>query len=268
MRGEFHIHTTASDGVLGVREILEEIKGKEEYISITDHDILDNSIVAKEIANNYGITAIVGVEISTYNNDENVHILGYFKDCDHLDELNEVLRGIRENRVKRLFLIKDRLKEVFDIELDISRLIKLSTITRGSIGREIIKSYPQYTIKNVFDEMIGVGCPAYIPSTKISSKEAIDIIHRAKGMAVLAHPTLLKTNDPIEIIEMGVDGIEAKYPLNKEGEEEEYRKLAKKYNLFITAGSDFHAHNDPRHGELLSTLLEGVDLERFLKEVL
>ena len=249
-------------------KVLEIVKGKEEYISITDHDILDNSIMARKIANEYGLTAIVGAELSTYNNDENVHILGYFNDKCDLKEVEEVLKVIRENRVKRLYLIRDKLKEIFNIDLNVENLLKLSTITRGSISREIVKNYPEYSIKDVFDKMIGVDSPAYVPSTKITTKEGIDLIHRAGGKAVLAHPTLLKKNDPIEIIELGVDGIEAIYPLNKEGEEEKYRALAKKYNLFISAGSDFHAPNDLRHGELLSTLLVGDDLERFLKEVL
>lgn len=268
MRGEFHIHTTASDGVLELEEVLGYVSGKLDYISITDHDILDNSVKAREIAEKYGLIAIVGVEVSTYHNGENVHILGYFNDNSNLDELNDVLKYIRDNRVKRLYLIKERLKEVFGINLDITPLLKLSTITRGSIGREIVKQDGRYTLEQVFDNMIGVDCPAYIPATKITSEEAIKLIHDAKGKAVLAHPTLLKRNDPIEIIEMGIDGIEARYPLNKEGEEQKYRALAQKYHLFVTAGPDFHAHNDSRHGELLSTFLEDQDLEIFLKEVL
>ncbi|MBO4667836.1 MAG: PHP domain-containing protein [Bacilli bacterium] len=268
MKGEFHIHTTASDGVLEVEEVLEYVSGKEEYIAITDHDILDNSYKAKAIASRYNLKAVVGVEVSTYNNHENVHILGYFNDNSDTREIEEVLKVIRVNRVKRLYLIRDKLIEYFNIEIDVDRLLKLSTITRGSIGREIVRKYPEYSIEDVFDTMIGVDSPAYVPSTKISSKEAIDLIHRCNGKAVLAHPTLLKKNDPEEIIKLGVDGIEARYPLNKEGQEEEYRALADKYHLFVSGGSDFHAHNDHRHGELLSTTIEDEDLERFLKEVL
>ena len=100
MRGEFHIHTTASDGALELREVLECVKGKEDYISITDHDILDNSIIARKIAKDYGLKAIVGVEVSTFYN-ENIHILGYFNDKSDLSELEAVLKEIRENRVKR-----------------------------------------------------------------------------------------------------------------------------------------------------------------------
>ena len=268
MRGELHIHTTASDGELRLEEILKYVSGKEDYISITDHDILGNSIKAKEIAPNYGLKAIVGVEISTKRNDENVHILGYFNDESDLKELEEVLLGVRKHRVVRLYLIKAKLKEVFDIDLDITNLLKLASVTRGSIGREIIKQGYNYSTKEIFDQMIGVGCPAYIPSSKISTQEGIDLVHRAHGKAVLAHPTLLKDNDPEDIVKMGVDGIEAIYPLNKDGEEEKFRSLAKKYNLFITGGSDFHAFNDNRHGDLLTTLIEGEDLDRFLKEVL
>ena len=268
MKGEFHIHTTASDGVLNVNEVLDYVKGKTDYISITDHDILDNSYIALKEAPKYGIKAVLGVEVSTKNKGENVHILGYFNERSKLEEIEDILKVVRDNRIRRVYLIKDKLKEVFNIDLDVTNLLKLSSVTRGSIGREIIRQGFNYTTQEIFDNMIGVGCPAYVPSSKIYTKEGIDLIHRCGGKAVLAHPTLLVNNDPEEIIKMGVDGIEAIYPLNKDGEEEKYRALAKKYNLFISGGPDFHEFNDRRHGDLLTTFLKDEDLEIFLKEVL
>lgn len=268
MRGEFHIHTTASDGVYSLKQILENIKGKEEYFSITDHDILTNSYMAINLAPKYNLNAILGVEVSSKYKEDNVHILGYFKTDANLEKLEKVLTDARNNRVQRLYKISDKLKEYFNIELDLTDLLKINTITRGSIARAIISQGYPYTTTEIFDKMIGSGCPAYIPSSKVSTMDAISLIHECGGKAVLAHPTLLKHCDPIEIIEMGVDGIEAIYPLNKDGEEEIYRALAKKYNLFISAGSDFHAPHDPRHGELTETCLEDEELERFLKEVL
>lgn len=268
MRGEFHIHTKYSDGVLTVDEILEYVKGKVDYISITDHDILDGSIEAFNKSRDYGINCIVGVEISSFYQGDTVHILGYFKDCNQLDNLKKELTNIREQRVKRLYLMKEKLKENFNIDLDITNLLKVSTITRGSISREIVRQHKEYTIEYLFEEVIGNGCPAYIPSTKIDTQKAIDLIHQAKGVAVLAHPTLLRSCEPIDIVQMGIDGIEAIYPRNKENEEEIFRKLAKENNLFITAGSDFHYFGDKSHADLLTHFIYDEELEIFRKKVM
>lgn len=268
MRGEFHIHTTYSDGVLTVPEILEYVKGKEEYLSITDHDIIDGSIEAFELSKKYNIKCIIGVEVSSFYQGDTVHILGYFKNDDHLEVLKNKLKETREQRIKRLYLMKEKLKDIFNIDLDITEILKVSTITRGTIAREIVRQHSEYSIEYLFKEVIGSDCPAYIPSTKFFTKEAIDLIHQAGGVAVLAHPTLLRSCKPIDIVKMGVDGIEAIYPRNKENEELEYRKLALENNLFITAGSDFHSFNDIGHANLLTHFLYDDELEIFIKKVM
>ena len=79
MKGEFHIHTTYSDGMLSVREILEVLKGNIDWFAITDHDVIDGSVEAFHLAKEYGLKSLVGIEISTYLKDEPIHILGYFK---------------------------------------------------------------------------------------------------------------------------------------------------------------------------------------------
>lgn len=268
MRGEFHVHSKYSDGVLSVSEILEYVKGKEEYISITDHDVLEGSIEAFGICDKYNIKCIIGVEVSSFFNGDTVHILGYFKNEDKLEELKNVLIDTRNYRIKRLFLMKDKLKDLFNIDLDVTEILNVRTITRGTIARAIVKQYPEYTIEYLFDHIIGNGCPAYIPSNKLDTKEVIDLIHRAGGIAVLAHPTLLKNCTAIDIIEMGVDGLEAIYPKNKENEEAVYRKLAKDYNLLITAGADFHYFNDSKHANLLTHFLYDEELDKFIKKVM
>ena len=268
MRGEFHIHTNYSDGVLSVKEILEYVKDKVDCISITDHDILDGSIEAFNMSKDYNISCIVGVEISSFFQGDTVHILGYFKDLNNLDILKNELDNIRKQRVKRLYLMKDKLKEIFNIDLDITDLLNVSTITRGSISREIVKQNKELTIEYLFSEVIGTGCPAYIPSTKLDTQKAIDLIHQAHGVAVLAHPTLLRTCSASDIVMMGIDGIEAIYPKNKENEEKEFRALAKDNNLFITAGSDFHYFGDKNHADLLTHFLYNEELEIFRKKVM
>lgn len=269
MTGEFHIHTTSSDGVLDVLDILKYVDGKRDYIAITDHDILDASVKAYALTrgDEFKVKSIIGVEISSINNDESVHVLGYFNDYHYLDSLNKKLKMIRDNRRNRVYKMNELLTEHFGITLVLDDLLKLSTITRGSIAREIIKQGYPYTNEEIFRDMIGVGCPAYIKASKITTKEAIEAIHECHGLAVLAHPVLLRKQKAIDIIDYGFDGIEAVYPKNKDGDEEYYRTLAKEHNMFITGGTDFHAFNDSGHADLLTYGIDGSDLEIFLEKL-
>lgn len=269
MNGEFHIHTTSSDGVKTVEEILDYVNGKRDYISITDHDILDGSIKAWAITHNpnsiYKVKSIIGVEVSTSRCDESVHILGYFNSIENLSPLIDAMDRTRVNRLNRLYKMKELLLEHFNIDLDITDLLKLHTITRGSIGREIKKQGYPYTTEEIFSKMIGHDCPAYVPASKMSTELAIRLIHDCGGVAVLAHPTLLKNQVATDIIPLGIDGIEVVHPNNKDGEEEEFRKIAKEHNLFVTGGTDFHAFDDGKHANLLELGIEGKDLDTFLR---
>lgn len=271
IKGEFHIHTKYSDGELDVETILDYLKDNIDYFCITDHDYIDSSIYSAKIALKFNLKSIIGVEVSSYHNDESIHILGYFKVCDDIEnrvnKLRNKLNEIRKNRLDRMYIIKERLYKYFNIDLDVTDILKKNSITRGTIGREIVKQGYPYDMEEIFDKMIGKGCPAYYPATKISTIDAIDLIHECGGLAVLAHPTLIKKTDIQEFIDMNIDGIEAIYPLNKDGEEEKYRKLANDNNLFITAGNDFHYFGDKKHADLLTLSLCGTELELFIDKV-
>ena len=269
MNAELHIHTTASDGVLTVEEILKIVNKKRDYIAITDHDIIDSSVKAYALTrgDEYHVKSIIGVEISSINKDESVHVLGYFNDYHYLDKINKTLKTIRDNRRNRVYKMNELLNEHFGINLELDELLKLNSITRGSIAREIIRQGYNYTNEEIFKNMIGVGCPAYIKASKIGTGEAVDVIHECHGLAVLAHPTLLKKQTAEDLLVYGFDGIEAVYPRNKAGDEDHYRNLALSNNMFVTGGADFHDFHDPNHADLLTIGIENKDLEVFLNRL-
>lgn len=268
MRGDFHMHSTHSDGKLTVNEVVQEVKNKKlKWFSITDHDNLDGSINAREIVEEMGLNLIIGLELSTFYNNESIHILGYFPNLDNVDQIQSFLEDIRTKRIKRAYDIKDRLLRFFKIDLDMSELLKIPTITRASISNEIIRQGYPYTKKEIFDRFIGDGCPAYLPSTNISTQIGIDIIKKAGGIPVLAHPVHYKKTNILEFVKMGVMGLEAIYPANSPSDTKRFKKIAKENNLFITAGSDFHDFDDYKHGNIGDWYLEKEDLQVFLKKL-
>lgn len=267
MKGDFHIHTTYSDGSLTVDEILKEAESKLDYFAITDHDSVEGAKEAYLKVKEYNVKLILGVEISTYLNNESIHILGYFKNIEDLKGIEDFLKEQRALRSERCVKIKGLLKEHFDIDLDITRLLRRSCITRKSIANEMIRQGMPYKSEEIFARFLGDNCKAYIPSTKIDTLYAVNLLKKCNAITVLAHPVRMKKNKIEDIINMGIDGIEAVYSINTLEDTIKYKKIARDNNLFITAGSDFHHFLDSQHGDVGSVFIEKEDLEIFINKL-
>lgn len=263
MRADLHSHTIYSDGKLTVNELIDRaINNNVDILAITDHDCFDGSIEA--FNTNKNIKIIFGIELSTERNGESVHVLGYFKQPITSGPLFDALIKQRENRYIRANKILDLLNEHFRINLNRDFIYERQSITRGTISDQIIKQGYNYSKKEIFEYMLGNGCKAYLPSTKMTTEFGIKLIQDNGGIAVIAHPCLLKKNNVYDIIKLGIDGIEGRYP-SKYNDETMYRRFAKNNKLLFTAGSDFHFVNDHGHGEVGQCTIDGSDLEKFLE---
>jgi len=265
MKADLHTHSIFSDGTLSVQELIElGIQKGLNYLCITDHDSFAGSREAQQT--NKDINIIIGIELSTYSNGESVHILGYFKDFQRTKDLNQFLQKQVVLRKKRAFAIVTKLKSEFNIDLNPDFIKNLNSITRGSIGRELVTQGFVSNKNEAFKNMIGNNCPCFIPSTKLSVGAGIKMIHEAGGLAVLAHPMLLTKNDPFTLLKKRFDGVETIYP-NHADKILQYRTYAQKLKIFVTAGTDFHSHDDGKHGNIGDLWLEGKDLEIFLNKL-
>ena len=265
-KADLHGHTVNSDGELTVLEIIEEAKSKGlDIYSITDHDCLKGADEAYFLSKerDLGINIIYGIELSTYRNGESVHILGYFKDRIENTPLNELLINQARLRKERAYKMFDLLEEKFGIVLDRKTIEERPSMTRGTMANMIMAAGYNYSRGEIFSKLIGDGCPCYLPSSKLDTKDGIRIIKESGGIAVLAHPCLLEHNYAEDIINLGIDGIEVIYPSVK-NRETKYRDLARKNGLVVTGGSDFHFKNDKRHGEIGSCVIKGREVKAFL----
>lgn len=260
---DLHIHTNISDGELSPKEIIDEaVNNKASIISITDHDTIDaytDDLI--KYANNNKIDLIPGVEISTKSHGIGIHILGYNIDI-HSNILKKQLEDLRNIRHEYLYNVGKKLKEL-GYEIDIEELDKIDAVTKAHISLQIInnlnnkekllKEFGHIPNKGEFIENImNENCPAYVKKRSITPLEAANIIRKAGGKVVLAHPVAYEHQDNLtdldiqEIIEeIRPDGIEANYIFydrneNRYNESEKWKKVAKKNNLFTTIGSDFH----------------------------
>lgn len=260
---DLHIHTTCSDGELTPREVIDmAVKNKVSVISITDHDTI--GAYGEELfdyAKDNNIKIIPGVEISTKNDKSGIHVLGYNIDLNN-EKFKNKLEKLRNSRHEYLYQVADKIQELGYI-IDIMELDKIEAVTKAHIAMNVIsndknkdilmKQFGHIPNKGEFIETImNEGCPAYVKKNTITPREAVELIEKASGIAVLAHPVAYKYEDDLtdeDIInlvrDMRVGMIEANYVYvdknNKKINECDYwRDFAYRNSLKTTIGSDFH----------------------------
>ncbi len=241
MRGDLHLHSTASDGQYSPRELVEMALAKGlEVISITDHDSTDGVDEAWEAARGTPLEVIPGVEISAETAAQEAHLLGYYVD-HHYEPFQDRLRKIREFRCHRAWRIVEKLARL-GMSLSKERVMEIAG--RGSIGRPHIaqamveKGYVSST-NEAFTYYLGRNGPAYVPRYKITPIQALQIVLEAQGLPVLAHPLEVLHLLP-ELVGTGLVGLEVYYGQYTPQEVHYLAQQAEKYSLLATGGSDFH----------------------------
>lgn len=245
---DLHTHTTASDGQYTPSEIIQLAKEKSiQTLAITDHDTVSGLKEAIEAAKQQNLNLIPGIEISTHKGVE-IHMLGFF--IDHKNaKLVEACNEYELSRSNRAVRICDYLNRL-GIPVDLDEVKTYAGA--GAIGRPHFAQWLQEhgmvkSRQEAFERYLDT--PRFKAETereKPSPEEAIQLIHEAGGLAVIAHPGLIKfgKKNQEELIRglknKGLDGIECLYSKHEKKQEEFYMKLARKYDLKITAGSDFH----------------------------
>lgn len=248
---DLHVHSTASDGTLTPIEVVQLAKEVGlASIALTDHDTVSGVAKAMEEGNRIGVEVISGIEFSTDYHRTDVHILGLLIDHTNKEFLYQ-LTDFQKSRENRNHKMIEKLNEL-GYEITFQELIQHASdtiVTRAHFARVLIDKGYARNNNEVFDTIIGKGCPGYIPRVKVTPKRAIDLIKLAGGVSILAHPMIygLTIDQLDELVsylkELGLDGIEALYALNSQVEESDSRRLARIYDLKMTGGSDFHGKN-------------------------
>jgi hypothetical protein len=258
-RIDLHIHSTASDGTYSPKEIIALAeKLNLAAIAITDHDTIDGSKEAFTADIPQGLKLLTGVEVSTvpppsFSCSGSFHILGYSFRLDDLI-LNQALSGLQTARENRNPVIIKLLNNL-GLNISINEVIDLAgdgQAGRPHIARLMLEKGYVKSINEAFDRYLAKGKPAYVDKYRIECGRVIGIIIEAGGIPVLAHPALIELSDSsrfeeliVKLKDMGLKGIEAYYPEHSEEETLYYLKLAKKLDLLVTGGTDFHGSLKP-----------------------
>ncbi|MEE8417380.1 MAG: PHP domain-containing protein [candidate division Zixibacteria bacterium] len=248
---DLHIHTNASDGLFTPSEIVENsLKLGLGAISITDHDTVDGYAEATRIVDPEVMEVVPGVELSSNYKGADIHILGYYIDHQNPEFVKKILK-FRQYRYERGENMVARLNEIgLNLSMDTVKTIAgNSSLGRPHVADALLKEEFVQTYDEAFARYIGYHAPAYVPKKILTPPEAIDLIHLIRGVAVMAHPGTLRHDEFIpDLVEMGLDGIEAFHSQHKRNDIIRYKNMAGKFGIIYTGGSDCHG---PRKGRAL-----------------
>ncbi len=241
---DLHLHSTYSDGLLAPTELAEHCNAAAlKFCSLTDHDTIAGNTEFRLACVALNIATIPGVELSTEYNGASFHILGYGFDPENT-AFYQHLSNTAENRENRRDAILRKLGQL-NIHLSRTELATRGAGTRfgrPGIADVLVKKGIVKSFSEAFEKYLASTGAAYVPYTKINAIKAIELIQAAGGKAVVAHPGLQNRDDLVQdFIAAGVDGIEVIHPEHDEALTKKYGEMARRYQLLMTGGSDYHA---------------------------
>ncbi len=245
---DLHTHTTASDGLLTPTELIAYAAKKElPCISITDHDTTQGLEEGITAGIERGVVVIPGIELNTQYRGDEIHLLGYYIDFK-LDWLQSILFKIREARLNRGEQMVHRLNQLYKFNLSFEDVLKEAgggAIARPHIARVMIRLRYVANMSEAFQRFLGSHCPAYVDRYRLMPEEGIQLIQRAGGVSVLAHPGLLPKPSLVSyIIDQKIEGIEVYHSKHTQDQSSVFKALCSQYGLIITGGSDCHGELD------------------------
>ena len=247
---DLHLHSNFSDGTYPPAEVIRRVAAAGlKAASICDHDMIDGTDDALQAGEEFGVEILTGVELSVvWEEYHDIHRLGYGFDHRH-PELKAALQEFRDFRSNRNVMIVERVNEKLEQEgrapLSIANVQARAAgaIGRPHIAMELVEQGHVADADEAFKRYL---VPCNVDKRFFPIAEAIDLIHQAGGVAVLAHPPFISSDRKLltkmfdTFVELGLDGIEA-YNSGGSNEEIDWEiSEARKRNLVVTGGSDFH----------------------------
>lgn len=256
---DLHVHSTKSDGTYTPSELVDYAieKGLKAF-ALTDHDTvagLDEVLSYADSLRKEGKTVpevIPGIELSTEYEGENVHIVGLFIDykCNAFTDYLKNFVDAREIRNRKMCqkLTEGGYPITYE---ELKDYCGEAVITRAHFPGLLIQKGYCKSRNEAFDRFIGDKAPFFVPREKVNPAMAVELILKAGGIPIFAHPMLCKLGkEKFSYImktlkDAGLIGIEAFYSTNTLGEQNKTIRLANEYRLLLSGGSDFHGANKP-----------------------
>ena len=243
MFADLHLHTNFSDGTYTPEEMVAQAKKHGlAAIALTDHDTVEGCPRAAAACPAVGIEFVAGSELTAEQNGNEIHILGYFLDTQNPKLLCEIAKfqAVRQNRIREMVARLNQLNVPLEAD-DVFALANCRSPGRPHVARAMVKAGLVENLDEAFERFLKKNRPAWVPKAKMFALDAIELIHQAGGLAVMAHPGLNRSDEVIPALaDAGLDGIECFHTKHPRSTSEHYLQIAKKFSLLVTGGSDCH----------------------------
>jgi len=246
-RADLHCHTSCSDGLLSPASVVRLAAERGlTGLSITDHDTIDAYEEALPVAHECRIKMLSGVEFSTVYQEHSVHVLAYAFPLSS-SVIIDLCRRQQQRRQHRAKAFLQRLAENgMIVTHEALGVDDLHVIGRPHIAAALVREGYVKSVKEAFHKFLNEGKKCFVPSEAFPVEEIIDSIHQAGGLAVLAHPMLIKKKRVLrQLLGMNFDGLECYYASFTMDEEQRFLEIAHKKKWLVTGGSDFHDDVSP-----------------------
>ena len=252
---DLHVHSNASDGTFppcSIASMAGEMKLG--AIALTDHDTVSGVREFLEEGKKYPETEfIAGVELSSMYGSRELHFVGLYVDIDN-EEFVAYLEQMRQWRLARNIEIAKRLASLgYPIDRDELDFVHNDSLGRLHFAAYMVKHYNFESIQSVFEKYLRKNCSAYVPRQLPMPSEAIEVIHKAGGIAIWAHPLYRDQKNSSGFLrrmvrklkDYGLDGLECYYSMFGVAETEMLKNVISQHELLGSGGSDFHGDNRP-----------------------
>ncbi|MBN2104950.1 PHP domain-containing protein [bacterium] len=240
---DLHVHTYYSDGLLSPSKMVQMAKETGlSAVGICDHDTINGLEEAETAGQCYGIEVVPGIELSSQYKGRDLHILGYYFDLENLDLIDYIERFCAERYRRAAKMVGNLNQGGVHIRMDdVEDKAQGNSIGRPHIAEVLMEKGYVETFQEAFHRYIGYGADSYVEKYKLQPVQAIQLVSKAKGISILAHPgPVISDEIIIDLVKMGIDGIEVIHPNINQKRTRYLMDLAQTYGLLISGGSDCH----------------------------
>src|SRR5213593_4154300 len=243
MHADLHLHTNFSDGTYTPEELAgHAARCGFKAVALTDHDTMEGCERMAAACREHGIEFVPATELTAEHDGHELHMLGYFLDAKNARLQSDLAKfqQVRQQRIHEMVVRLNGLGVPVKAEA-VFALANCRSPGRPHVARTLVQGGWCSSLDEAFERFLRKGRPAWVPKFKISAMEAIELIHQAGGLAVMAHPGLNRTDEMIpDMVQAGMDGLECFHTKHSTGMTEHYLQIAEAHHLLVTGGSDCH----------------------------
>ena len=250
---DLHTHSYFSDGTDSPTEIIRRAEALGlSAVALTDHNTTAGLDEFTEAARGTAVKAICGVELSTDYGDTELHIIALYLKPQHYETVNELVREmhVRKDEANRI-LVNALVNAGFKISYDEIAGDARGHFNRAHVAAALHRAGYAASIPEAFDRYLRPEAGYYPSFRRIDALDTVELIRTLGAVPVIAHPFLsLKSGERIsrfltEAVPRGLAAMETMYPAYTVAEIEEAKSLARKFGIYESGGSDYHAGKRP-----------------------